>query len=318
MAHRLVCVFGGSGFVGRHLVRRLAAAGDRVRVAVRDPEGAHFLKPAGNVGQIVAVPANLGHEGSVRAAVHGADAVVNLVGTLQSRGRNSFEAIHVEGARRVAAAARTAGVKQMVHVSALGADPKSRSSYMRSKAAGEAAVRESFPDAVVLRPSFVFGPEDDFFNRFAEMTGFSPFLPVVGGKSQPVYVGDVADAIMRGLEDPATAGKTFSLGGPRVYTMREIMEMVMTYAQRPRRLVAVPLWMAAIQAVFLQLLPNAPLTPDQVRMLAADNVVPEGEPGLAALGINATAAEAIVPTYLSRFHNPFSHGNRPQGAGSGV
>jgi uncharacterized protein YbjT (DUF2867 family) len=318
MAHRLVCVFGGSGFVGRHLVRRLAAAGDRVRVAVRDPEGAHFLKPAGTVGQIVAVPANLRHAGSIKAAVQGADAVVNLVGTLRSRGRNSFEAIHVEGARRVAAAAQEAGATRFVHLSALGADAKSRSAYFRSKAAAEVAVRQSFPGAVILRPSFVFGPEDDFFNRFASMTGFSPFLPVVGGKSQPVYVADVAEAIMRGLDVDATAGQTYALGGPRVYTMREIMEMVLRYAQRRRELVSIPLWMAAIQAVFLQFLPNAPLTPDQVRMLAVDNVVPEGEPGLAALGINATAAEAIVPTYLARFHNVYASHNRPQKLGSGV
>ena len=318
MAHRLVCVFGGSGFIGRHVVHRLAAAGDRVRVAVRDPEGAHFLNPAGNVGQIVAVPANLRHEGSVRAAVHGADAVVNLVGVLQSRGRNSFEAIHVDGARRLAQAARATGVKQLVHLSALGADAQSRSAYMRSKAAGEAAVRDSFPAAVILRPSFVFGPEDDFFNRFAELTGISPFLPVVGGKSQPVYVGDVADAVMRGLDFSENAGKTFALGGPRVYTMREIMEMVLAYTERRRILVSIPLWVAALQALFLQLLPNPPLTPDQVRMLATDNVVPEGEPGLAALGINATAAEAIVPTYLVRFHNAYGQHNRPQGLGSGV
>lgn len=320
MAHRLVCVFGGSGFIGRHLVRRLAASGDRVRVAVRDPEGAHFLKPMGNVGQIHAVPADLRHEGSIKAAVAGADAVVNLVGILAPRGRASFAAIHTEGARRVAAAAQSAGAKSLVHLSALGADAASRSSYARSKAAGEAAVREAFPGAVILRPSLVFGPEDQFFNRFAAMTGMSPFLPVIGSaKFQPAYVGDVADAIMKGLSDPALAGKTFELGGPRVYTMRDIMQMVLKYTDRRRPLVRMPLWLATIQAGFLEIpskilpfLPSPPLTRDQVRLLAIDNVVAAGQPGFAELGIAPIAAEAIVPTYLARFRNPFAPRETPR------
>jgi len=308
MAHRLICVFGGSGFIGRHLVRRLAAAGDRVRVAVRDPEGALFLKPMGDVGQIVAVPADLGHEASVRLAVAGADAVVNLVGTLVSRGRHSFQALHVDGPRRLAAAARDAGVRGLVHVSALGAAKDSRSAYARSKAAGEDGVRASFPGAVVLRPAVVFGPEDDFFNRFAALTGISPVLPALGAaRFQPVYVGDVADAAMATLAAPAHAGKTFSLGGPRLYTMREIMELVLAQTGRRRAVVSVPLGLVALESVFLQFLPGLlKLTPDQVRLLAVDNVVPPGEPGLAELGIAPTAAEAILPTYLSRFHNPFA------------
>jgi len=305
---RLVCVFGGSGFIGRHVVRRLAHAGDRVRVAVRDPEGAHFLKPAGTVGQIVAVPANLGHDGSIKSAVAGADAVVNLVGTLTSSGRQNFQTIHVDGPAAIAAAAQAAGVKSLVHVSALGADANSRSAYARSKAAGEEAVRAAYPAAVILRPSLVFGPEDSLFNRFATLTGISPFLPAVGSAHfQPVYVGDVADAIMAGLDNPALAGQTFSLGGPRRYTMHEIMAMVLTDTGRKRLIIDEPLWLAALQAVFLQIVPGPlKLTPDQVRSLAIDNTVPEGAPGLAALGISPTSAESIVPTYLSRFRNPYA------------
>ncbi|HEY1723256.1 MAG TPA: complex I NDUFA9 subunit family protein [Magnetospirillaceae bacterium] len=307
---RLVTVFGGSGFLGRHLVRRLAAEGDRVRIAVRDPEGAHFLKPAGNVGQIVAVPANIRHEGSVRAAVAGADAVVNLVGRISPGGRNKLDAVHVQGARAVAAAAKAAGVKSLVHISALGADAESRSPYLRTKGAGEAAVHEAFPGAVILRPALVFGPEDRFFNRFAALTGVGPALPVIGHANfQPVYVGDVASAILAGINNPALAGKTFSLGGPRTYSMQQILEMVLAYTGRDRALIPVALFLVQIQAFFLQFVPGKPLTPDQLHLLTSDNVVPEGAAGFAALGITPAAAEAIVPTYLARFRNPFSPPN---------
>lgn len=307
---RLVTIFGGSGFLGRHLVRRLAAEGDRVRIAVRDPEGAHFLKPAGNVGQIVAVPANIRHEGSVKAAVAGADVVVNLIGRISPGGRNTLDAVHVKGAGTIAAAAKAAGAKALVHVSALGADPESRSPYLRTKGAGEAAMREAFPGAVILRPSLVFGPEDRFFNRFATMTGYGPALPVIGHANfQPVYVGDVAEAILRGLNDPALAGKTFTLGGPRVYAMQQILQMVLAYTARDRALIPVAQILVQIQAFFLQFVPGKPLTPDQLRLLTSDNVVPDGAPGLAALGINPTAAEVIVPTYLARFRNPYASPN---------
>jgi len=306
MAHRLVCVFGGSGFVGRHLVRRLANAGDRVRIAVRHPESAHYLKPLGNVGQIVAVAANLSHEGSIKAAVAGADAVVNLVGTF-SKGK--FQTIHVDGPAAIAAAATAAGVKSLVHMSALGADTDSRAAYGRSKAEGEAAVRAAFAGAVILRPSVIFGPEDDFFNRFASLTGITPILPAFGtSRFQPVYVGDVADAIMAGIDNPALAGKTFSLGGPQTFTLRDVMEIVLTITMRHRVVVPLPLWIARLQSLLLQFIPGGPLqiTPDQVRMLAVDNVVPADAPGLADLGISPTAVAAIVPTYLSRFRNPFA------------
>lgn len=306
MAHRLVCVIGGAGFLGRHLVRRLAAAGDRVRVALRDPEAAHFLKPMGAVGQIHAVAANVRNQASLERAAAGADAVVYLVGTLVSRGKQNFQALHADGARMAATAAKAAGVKTFVHVSALGADAGSRSAYARTKAAGEAAVREAFARATILRPSVVFGPEDDFFNRFAELSTFGPAMPVPGNpRFQPVYVGDVADAIMKALDDPACAGMVYSLGGPRIYTLREIIEMVLANTERRRAVIGIPLWLAAIQAAFLQFLPNPPLTPDQVRLLALDNIVPPGEPGLSELGIAPTAAEAIVPSYLQRFHNPY-------------
>jgi NADH dehydrogenase len=302
---QLVTVFGGSGFVGRHLVRRLAHAGHRVRVAVRDPEGAHFLKPFGNVGQIVAVPANLGHEGSIKAAVMGADAVVNLVGTF-SKGR--FQTVHVDGPGEIARAARAAGAKKLVHLSALGADTESRSAYGRSKAEGENAVRSGFAEAVILRPSLIFGPEDQLFNRFAKLSTFALVLPAPGSaKFQPVYVGDVADAIMAGLTHPACAGKTFSLGGPRRYTMHEIIALTLAQIGRKRVIVDEPLWMASLQSLVLQLVPGPfHMTPDQVRQLGTDNVVTDGTPGLRELGISPAAVEAILPSYLSLYRNPFA------------
>lgn len=323
MARRLATVFGGSGFIGRHLVRRLTAGGWTVRVAVRDPEGAAFLKPMGEIDQVVPILADVTRESTVRAAVEGAEAVVNLVGILYERGRRSFEAIHVTGAGNVAAAAKAAGARRLVHISALGAAKDSPSAYGRSKAEGEEAVRAAFPEATILRPSIVFGPEDDFFNRFAKMATILPFLPVFTGdglrprrieggigfdvygsggpKFQPVYVGDVADAIMAGLESGAHAGRTFELGGPRVYSMKEIMELILRQIDRRRLLLPVPFPLGAVQAAFLQYMPKPMLTPDQVRQLRSDNVVSGREPGLAEIGITPTAAEVILPTYLSRF-----------------
>ncbi len=323
MTGRLATVFGGSGFLGRHVVRRLAGEGWTVRVAVRDPVSAAYLTPMGHIGQIVPVAADVGNAASVRAAAAGAEVVVNLVGILYERKAGAFEAVHVRGAAAVAAAAREAGARRLVHVSALGADPDSASLYARSKAGGEAAVREAFPAATVLRPSVVFGPEDDFFNRFARMTRYSPFLPVVTGdgprlrwrdggpgidwfgsggpKFQPVYVGNVADGIMAALGDGAHGGTTFELGGPRVYSMKQVMELVMAETGRRRWLLPVPFRLAAVQAWFLQWLPKPLLTPDQVRLMRRDNVVTGTAPGLAELGVAATAAEAILPTYLRRF-----------------
>lgn len=304
MMDRRITVFGGTGFVGRHLVQRLARAGARLRVVTRDPEAGAFLKPMGDPGQIVLQRGDLRDADSVVAAVAGADAVVNLVGILYQKGRRTFRAIHVEGAAAVARAAQAAGAKRLVHVSALGADARSDSDYARSKAAGEKAVAEAFPGATILRPSVIFGPEDDFFNRFAKLARFSPVLPLIGGgrtRFQPVYVGDVDDAIRRALDDDDAEGRVYELGGPGVYTFRALMEIVMRETRRRRLLVPVPFWLAEIQAFFLEWLPKPPLTRDQVKLLARDNVVSGEAPGLADLGIEPTAVEAVVPLYLSLY-----------------
>ncbi|MBI5165219.1 MAG: complex I NDUFA9 subunit family protein [Magnetospirillum sp.] len=323
MDRRVITVFGGSGFIGRHLVRRLAAEGWVVRVAVRDPVAAEFLRPMGDVGQVVPLHVDIANAASVAAVVQGAQAVVNLVGILYERGRATFERIHHQGAATIATAAKTAGVARLVHVSALGADKASAAAYARSKAAGEEAVLAVFPGATILRPSVVFGPEDDFFNRFATLATLSPVLPVYTGDGfkpvrteagfsidafgsggpvfQPVWVGDVAEAIVRALADPQTAGRIYELGGPRRYSLKELLELIMTETGRRRLLVPLPFWVARIQAAFLQFLPKPPLTPDQVRLLQVDNVVRGGKPGLADLGITATAAEAILPLYLGRY-----------------
>jgi NADH dehydrogenase len=307
---RLITVFGGSGFIGRNLVRDLADRGARVRVAVRHPNQALFLKPMGDVGQIQIVQANLRHAGSVAAAVDGADAVINLVGILFESGKQKFDEIQAKGARRVAEAAANAGVSRLVHISAIGADADSPSKYARAKAAGEEAVKAAFPNATILRPSIVFGPDDDFFNRFAALATISPALPLIGGetKFQPVYVGDVADAITAALEDEKSAGKTYEMGGPRTYTFRELMELTLKEIQRKRMLISVPFGLAKFKAAFLQMLPNPLLTVDQVKLLAFDNVVAPKAKKLKDLGITPTPAEAILPRYLYRFrkHGQFS------------
>jgi NADH dehydrogenase len=300
---RVATVFGGSGFIGRYVVKRLAQLGYVVRVAVRDPEGALFLKPMGAVGQIVPLFASVAREATVHRAVEGADLVVNLVGILaESRGA-SFQAIHTKGAEQIAVQASACGVSRLVQVSAIGADPDSPSRYGASKGAAEALVRAAFPAATILRPSLVFGQEDQFFNRFGEMARLLPFMPVIAGdtRMQPVYVGDVADAIMAGLTDPATAGKLYELGGPRVWTFREILAFILTQTKRPRPLIEIPMGVARLQASVMQHLPNKPLTPDQLLMLARDNVVAPDALGLMDLGIVPTPVELMVPTYLSRF-----------------
>ena len=296
-----VTVFGGAGFVGRYIVKRLAAAGAGVRVACRDPERAKFLKPAGGVGQVVPVQANLRYPESVRAAVEGVDAVVNCVGVLVSRGAQSFGAIHAVGAGDVASAAAEAGAGRLVHISAIGADAESTAAYARSKAAGEAAVREAFPDAAILRPSLVIGPEDDFFNRFALLARLLPALPLVGGgftRFQPAYVGDVADAAIAALD---RAGGQFELGGPKIYSFRQLMELLLEEIGRKRLLVPVPFQVMQAKAAFIQFVPGAPITPDQVESLKYDNVVSEGAAGFAELGIEPKDIETVIPTYLDRF-----------------
>jgi len=308
MAKGLVTVFGGSGFLGRHIVRALAKADWRIRVAVRRPNRAHFLKPLGRVGQIQLFKCNVRDEDAVRAALKGADAAINLVGVLSEWGRQRFDALHGEAAGRIAKEARRSGVRHLLHVSAIGADANSTAHYARSKAAGEAAVREGFPEAVIFRPSIVFGPEDDFFNRFAWLARLSPVLPLVGGghtRFQPVYAGDIAQAAVRALGDPACAGKTYELGGPRIYTFRELIELILRETRRDERmfpiLVPLPFFLAKLKSYVLGLMPKPLLTPDQVEMLKTDNVAGAGALGFRDLGIVPDAVEAIVPLYLWRF-----------------
>ncbi len=316
---RLVTVFGGAGFVGRHTVRALAADGWRIRAAVRRPDLAGYLQPMGAVGQIFPVQANVRFPDSVRRAVEGADAVVNLVGILAKSGRQTFQAVHVEGARTIAEAARAAAAKTLVHISAIGADKSGKSVYARSKWEGEAAVRERFPDGVVLRPSLVFGPEDQLFNRFATMAGMSPALPLIGGgrtRLQPVYVGDVAAAIAAALGGKAKPRTVYELGGPEVTTFRELLDRVMTWSGQKRFYLRLPFWAAKLGALLTLPLPNSlrPLTVDQVRLLQTDNVVSkvaeaEGRT-LAGLGVGPLhTMETVVPGYLERFqpHGQFAH-----------
>ncbi len=304
----LVTVFGGSGFLGRYVVQALAKTGCRVRVAVRRPNYAIHLQTQGSVGQIHPVQANLRYEDSVRRAMEGADAAVNLVGILQPSGKQSFEAIQAEGAGLIAKAAKEAGARALVHVSAIGADPKSRSAYARSKARGEELVRERFIQSVILRPSIVFGTEDEFFNRFASLSRFTPLMPLFGGgktRFQPVYVGDVAKAVVAGLDGRARAGVPYELGGPAVYTFKEILDLIGEYTNRKRGTISIPFWIAKLQAAFLQMIPGAPLTVDQVRLLQTDNVVSADAireaRTLKELGIAPQAVETIVPHYLVRF-----------------
>lgn len=304
---RLVTVFGGSGFIGRHVVRALARRGWRIRVAVRRPDLAFHLQPLGRVGQIHAVQANLRFPDSVARAAEGADAIVNLVGILYETGRQRFAAIQAEGAATVAETAAKIGAR-LVHGSAIGADPNSRSKYAQTKAAGEAAVRQHVPEAVILRPSVVFGPEDDFFNKFAAMARLSPVLPLVGGgktRFQPVFVGDVAAAVDAALEGRARPGTIYELGGPEVKTFEELMQLMLAEIGRRRLLVPVPFAIARLQAFFLEWLPKPLVTRDQITQLERDNVVSaeaerEGRT-LQGLGITPTAMAAILPRYLSRF-----------------
>ena len=302
-APRSVTIFGGTGFIGRYVVKHLAARDVRVRAGTRKTERGMFLKPMGRVGQIVPVPANLRHEGSLRQAMEGADGVVIAVGVLAESGRQTFRTMHVDGPGRIARLAREMGVGRLVHVSAIGADANSTSAYGRSKAEGEQAVLAGFPEAVIVRPSVVFGTEDSFLNRFAGMARYLPALPLIGGgetRFQPVYVGDVAEGIVRLLEQPRP-GAVLEFGGPRVYSFAELMRYILEVTGRRRLLVPLPFDVARAMASVLQLLPFAPLTVDQVEMLKSDNVVGDGVAGLADLGIGGTTIEAMAPTYLARY-----------------
>jgi NADH dehydrogenase len=303
----LVTVFGGSGFVGRHVVRALARRGYRIRIAVRRPDLAGFLQPLGQVGQIHAVQANLRYPDSIGAAARDSDAVVNLVGILYERGRQRFDAVHRDGAEQVALAAAGCGAR-LVHVSAIGADENSSSHYARTKAAAEVLVRAAVPESIIMRPSVVFGPEDDFFNRFAALAQLSPALPLIGGghtRFQPVFAGDVAAAIVAAVDGTARPATTYELGGPEVRTFKELMQYVLATTDRQRLLVPLPFAIAKLKASMLQYLPTPPLTPDQVELLRADNVVSEDaireQRTLKGLGIAPESIAAIVPSYLWRF-----------------
>ncbi len=309
-AGSLVTVFGGSGFVGRHTVRALAKDGWRVRAAVRRPDLAGHLQPMGGVGQIQPVQANLRYPTSIERAVVGADCVINLVAILHKSGRQTFDAVHVEGARAVARATWKAGIRNFIHISAIGADAESPGYYGRTKAAGEAAVLQEHPDAIILRPSIVFGPEDDFFNRFAHIARMSPVMPVVGGKTkfQPVYVGDLAQAIANAAGGAGRRGTVFEIGGPEQFTFRQLLDKTQAWSGRSKPSLALPFWLAKLAAVLTVPLPNAirPLTVDQVRMLQRDTIVSklaldEGRT-LAGLGVSDPHTIAsVVPSYLERF-----------------
>ena len=305
MRYQRVLIVGGTGFIGRYVVKRLAARGTVIAVVSRNADAAGFLRPLGDVGQIALINAGLGNERRLRALLEeGMDAVICCAGVLYSRGRQTFAEVHHEGPARLARLATASGVKRFVHVSALGADAASPSAYGRSKAAGEAAVRAAFPEAVIFRPSVVFGPEDDFFNRFASLARYSPVLPLIGGgltRFQPVYVGDVADAVAAALDRHDAAGRIFELGGPLVYSFRELMERLLREIDRRRALVSVPFPLARLMAFFLEWLPSPPLTRDQVRLLEQDNVVESGAPDLGTLGVTPTSLDLVLPTYIDRF-----------------
>lgn len=307
MADQLYTVIGGSGFLGRYVVQRLAAQGHRVRVAVRQPNQALFLKPLGGVGQVMPIAASVTNEASIARAVAGADGVVNLVGILFESGKQKFDAVQAAGAERCARLAKAAGVKRFVQVSAIGADAQSDVDYARTKGEGEAAVSAAFPGATILRPSIVIGPEDGFLNRFGDMARKSPVMPLICGDTQfqPVYVGDVADAVVAAMTTGKHAGETYELGGPRAYTFKEILTYIMDETMNKRPFLPIPAPIAEIQGAVMGMLPNPMLTRGQVKMLKNDNVVSEGAQGLEAFGITPTPMETVAPDYLVR--------HRPQG-----
>lgn len=306
---KLVTIFGGSGFVGRYVTHRMAQAGWRVRVACRRPENAGFVRPYGVVGQVEPMLCNIRDDASVRLVTEGADAVINCVGTFNRRGKNSFTAVQAEGAARIARIAASEGVARLVHLSAIGANKEAASLYSRSKGVGEAALLEHFPNAVILRPSVIFGPDDRFFNRFAAMTSLGPILPIVGAETrfQPVYVDDVAHAAQLGAEGIAAPG-IYELGGPDAWTFRELMQMMLEVIHRRRIIVNIPFGPAKVLAALMEFtqtmtlgLVPAQITRDQVTTLRLDNIVSQGAHGLGDLGIEPTAIKAVLPDYLWRF-----------------
>ncbi len=320
MNTRLVTVFGGSGFLGRHTVRALARAGWRIKVATRHPGRGFFLRPLGTVGQIDFVKCDVADAESVAAAVMGSSAVINLTGILFQSGQ-TFEDVQAKGAAHIAQACAAANVTSLVHVSAIGADTESASDYAVTKAQGETAMRESFPNAVILRPSIIFGPEDGFFNKFAQMARFFPALPLIGGgktRFQPVFVGDVARAIATCLDSADARGRTYELGGPTTYSFKELLQLILKETGRRRALVRLPFGLAMIKAAFLQILPKPLLTVDQVKLLKTDNIVAPTAAGLADLGITPTSVEAVIPSYLWRFRAKGEYANDAREGLSGL
>jgi len=307
MSVRTITVFGGSGFIGRYVVERLAALGHRVRVATRRPNNALFLKPMGAVGQVQTLAANIRDDASVARAVAGADVVINLVGVLQSSGSQTFDALQAEGAARIARLSAAAGVGHLVHMSAIGADSLSPANYARTKGEGEAGVRDAFPTATIVRPSIVVGPEDDFFNRFARLMKLMPIFMAVPGlatKFQPVFVGDVADAVVRAAQGgDLVTGQSFELGGDQVFSFRQLLELLMAEIDTKRVLIDLPVGIAKLMTIPMALLPNPPLTGDQLKLLGVDNVVADGAKTLADLGITPTPVSAVLPRY-SMQHKP--------------
>lgn len=301
--YKQACIFGGTGFIGRQIVRDLAREGYTIKVASRAPESAYFLRTCGNVGQIVPFACDYADEASLRAAVKGCDVVVNCVGILFEKGKNSFTRIHTELPRAIAKVCAAEDVARLIHLSALGCD-QAHSKYAKSKLNGEMAVFENFPQATILRPSVVFGVEDGFFNMFAKLSILLPFLPLIGGgktKLQPVYVGDVADAALSSIRDEAAAGKIYELGGPEVVSFREIYARLFRETGRRKLLVSLPWGIASLQGKVMGILPKPPLTADQVETLKADNIVTGNYPAFADLGITPTGMDAVLPTYLNRY-----------------
>ena len=304
LTSKVITIFGGAGFIGRYAVRDLAKLGYTIRVPTRNPAAVGYLRTAGVVGQVNPMLANLHHEGQLRAAVKGADIVVNLIGALTESSARKFSFVIGTSAGKLAQLAAEAGASRFIQISAIGADENSKSEYARAKGLGERLVRENFPGATILRPSLVFGPEDQFFNRFAHLARFTPALPLIGGgktKFQPVYVGDIAAAIASCVADEQTAGKTYELAGPEILSFRQLMEKMLLEIRRKRMLVTLPFAIARLQAKFLELVPGKPLTQDQVELLKHDVVANPALPGLAALGIDPAALDQIIPTYLERF-----------------
>jgi uncharacterized protein YbjT (DUF2867 family) len=299
-----ITVFGGTGFIGRYVIDRLCDQGYTIRVATRSPSSAYFLRTSGAVGQVVPVACNIFNDASIAEAIAGSSHIINLVGILAEKGRQTFESVHQYFPASLARLAARNHIERFVQVSSLGAGENASSQYAQSKAAGEKAVLAAFPQAAILRPSIVFGPEDGFFNRFARMAQIMPMLPLIGGghtKFQPVYVGDVADAIVRSISAPDVVTGTFELGGDDIYSFKELMEKMFTYTAQPRTLVTVPFALAKAKGAVLQYLPGQLLTVDQVRSLSTDNVISGKYPGLRDFSINPTPLDAILPTYLTRY-----------------